>query len=222
MENKILLIMFIGLLVACNQKNNEHLERVYYNKELLYVNNNYYENGSLKSAMTCRKIDVDSFIGHGYINYYYPTGEIEAFANMDMGNKIGTEYRYFKSGDIQGVLFYSPVGNLLSVIKYDSLGNVIEEIKRDQRKPQVIEEDINVDSSKFTVYSMNIPNYGKNIYLSTSRQGTIDSIMRSEDQFDVFQVKKDTSRFEVFIEYFDTESGNKTSYDYTHFWLYNY
>ena len=219
MENRVLLIIFIVLLFSCNQKNHAHEERVYYNKELLYVNQEYYENNSLKSRQTYKKVSSDSFIGHGYLYYHYPTGEIQYFTNVNEGKKIGTAYKYFKNGDIQEVLFYSPEGHAISAIKYDSLGNVIEEVERDQRKPQVIIKDLNVDTVKITVYTMDIPNNEKNIYLSTSKDGTIDSIIRTENQFDVFKVKKDTSMFEVSIDYINVKSGDIRESDYTQFLL---
>ena len=239
--NRILIFMFLPLIISCDQKNDEQEESVnhdkewlhvnqdyqeeeeweYYNNEWLYVGQDYHENGNLKIRQTYKQIDTDSFIGHGYNFTYYPTGEVKAFGNLHRGNVIGNVLKYFKNGDIQEVLFYDPQGYSLSVIKYDSLGNVIEEKGRDRRKPQVIIKDLNVDSVKLTVYSMHIPTYEKNIYLKSSGQGTIDSIISSEDPFDVFQSKIDTSMFEVLVQYIDPESGAIISNDYSKFRLYN-
>lgn len=212
-------ISVLILFVSCAYLSDDDTESIVYNDELLYVNTEYYSDGRVKSRQTFKEISSDSFIGHGYVYYYYPSGQIEYFSNINKGKKIGTAYTYFKNGDIKDVWFYNPGGNAISAIKYDSLGNVIEELSRDQRKPQVIMKNLDFDSVKITVYSMDIPYNEKNVYLSTSRHGTIDSIMRTEDQFDVFKIKKDTSLIEVSIDYIDMASGDILSSDYSQFRL---
>jgi len=212
------IIPVLILFMSCGYLTDDR-ESVVYNDEDLYVNTEYYSDGRVKSRQTFKEISSDSLIGQGYLYYYYPSGQINYFSNINNGKKIGNSYTYFKNGDIKNIWFYNPTGNAISAIRYDSLGNVIEELSRDQRKPQVIIKYLDFDSVKITVYSMDIPPYEKNIYLSTSRHGTIDSVMRTGDQYDVFKIKRDTSLLEVSIDYIDMASGDIQSFDYSQFRL---
>jgi len=211
-----LVLVLTLLLCSCQQQQQE--VRIFPTDDMHYVKEWFSEDGVLEYRQSFMKTSNDSLIEHGLLKKFYPSGQKKYYANFHRGNKIGTVYRFFENGAVQEVWFYNPLGKALYGLKYDSLGNLLEELAREQRYPQIILKDLDPNLVEVKVYSVNIPNRKKSVFLSNP-EAILDSTINTSNHYDLFVIPKDTSWLQIAVDYFDSSSGELIETDLENFRL---
>ena len=154
-----------------------------YGGDHLILKQTKYNNGNIQAKRTYLETN-GSLIEHGYGKLYFDNGVLEYFANYNKGKKTGSVTKYYQSGDIKEYWFYNLEGHALYAIQYDSLGKVTKEEGVEQRFPQVIIKDEQDNKVSLKVYSADIPNHYRNVYLVAPSGFKIDSILNCKRPFE--------------------------------------
>lgn len=202
MNFRILLIQLLMLsLFSCTNKDAN--EKIVFEGEELWLKNYFYSDGSLKGQQTFLEIKTDSFVSHGFSKYFYPSGSLEYFTRLDYGNKIGTVYKYFETSKVKEVWFYNPVGEAIYSREYNENGEVINEHNKEKRTPQVVYKKNENNSVELKVYSVNIPERKKNVYLINGDLEVIDSVLNSKSPYDLFVFDQRHKEYQINTDYYD-------------------
>jgi antitoxin component YwqK of YwqJK toxin-antitoxin module len=203
---KLIFFAFVICLLSCDFGKSK-VDVIYLDESDLWLRREFYPNGVVKVEHTYKIVNKDSTYQHGYLSYFYPDGSLEYSASIENDHKIGTVYKYYESGKENGIYFYNPIGNLLYSIEYDLEGNIIQEKFKENRQPQVILKDFNIDSIELKIYSVDIPKQRRNIYLIKRNGEIIDSIKGSSSQFEKFVIQKDTNIYQIDVDYYDSKQN---------------
>ncbi len=203
---RVLLFMAIALSgIDCDGRLSKERCYAYYGGEKLLLKRTYYDKGSkllIQSERTYLVVE-DSLLGHGFGNLYYENGNLEYFANYYRGKKVGSVWEYYETGRIKKYWFYNPIGQAIYGIEFDFNGNVIKEEGVEQRCPQIISKDLPGNKVLLKVYSAQLPNFYKKMYLITPDSIVIDSILGSQLPFDQFEISENSGYYTVCVDYFN-------------------
>jgi len=171
----------------------------------------YYEDQRKKSEFNfC--VFGDSILLNNYSYTYYKNGEVEIKTHYDEGKLIGSTFYYFENGNINKYYFYNYFGKVIYAVEYDSLGFEFTEINKNCRKPVVLISTMKYHSiikklllegtMNIKIYSAELSDTNKDIYLFNSKGIKIDSIIDSKEPYEEFYIAKNTEVYFVVINYY--------------------
>jgi len=157
----------------------------------------------------------DTFVFHGYIKYYYPSGMLRAREGLYLDGNFGSQYSYYPNGVIKRYSFFHNINQQTYLIRFDTAGHVTKELGRDQIDPIRIH---NVDEDPDTLvidYSfVDIPFLDKDVvvYLNDSLYDSIPCANGAILQFKFSKMELENYWIRVIYKEDGKELFDKSSY----------